>query len=156
VLLANYGPGTHIDGVLSLRADLPWVIPVGQPTTDPNYNGRFMLAAQGVGGPGYIRQCTAGLVPLYILTDQSMAAGDYIAARILGLGAGTAIALADGVIPPLSLLVPSPVNAGFVVAIPATAGSHWVVGRSLNQVNTAQYDDFEFAPCAPYEVTVTS
>jgi hypothetical protein len=47
-------------------------------------------------------------------------------------------------------------NAGFVVAIPATAGSHWVVGRSLNQVNTAQYDDFEFAPCTPYEVTVTS
>ena len=154
-VLANFGPGTHEHGVVSKKADVATVIPAGQTIIDGGV-GRFHIGAEGAGGATYVRDCTTALQPMYVQRDAATAADDIVACRVLGLGAGTEFAMADGVISFGQRLCVSPTHAGYVRALPATGGTYWVIGMALNEVATVQYDDFEFAPCTPYQVTVTS
>jgi hypothetical protein len=152
VLVANFGPGTHEHGVVTKAADVATIVPAGN-TVGPD---RFHIGAVGAGGATTVRDCTSQLEPRYLIRDQAMAAAELVECRILGLGAGTDKAMADASINFGDLLVPSSNNAGYVMSLPVTPGTYWVVGRCICETGAVQYDDFEFAPCKPYQITVHS
>jgi len=140
VLLANFGPGVHDHGVVSKAADA--VIAT-----------RFLIGKVGVGASGStIAVCGLSDTPKYLLRDAANAIGDYVEARILGLGAGTDKMVAGAIITFGQRLVP--MAGGLVKPLPATGGVYWVGATAESAA--AIGDDFEVSPNLPYQVTVTS
>ena len=140
VLLANFGPGVHEHGVVSKAVDA--VIAT-----------RFLLGKVGVGASGStVAVCGISDTPKYIIRDAATAIGDYVEARILGLGAGTDKMIAGAVITFGQKLVP--MAGGEVKPLPTAGGVYWVVG--IAESAAAIGDDFEVTPVLPYQVTVTS
>ena len=139
-LLANFGPGVHEHGIVSKAVDA--VIAT-----------RFLIGKVGVGASGStVAVCGLSDTPKYLLRDAATAIGDYVEARILGLGAGTDKMVAGAIVTFGQRLVP--MAGGLVKPLPAAGGIYWVVG--IAESAAAIGDDFEVTPVLPYQVTVTS
>ena len=140
VLLANFGPGVHDNGIVSKNADAV--------TTT-----RFLLGKVGVGLVGSTcAVCGISGTPKYILHDAAAVIADPVACRILGLGAGTDKMVAGAVVTFGEKLVP--MAGGLVKPLPTASGTYWVVAEA--EQAAAIDDDFEVSPCLPYQVVVTS
>ena len=142
MLLANYGPGTHVHGITTKLADAGVVAS----------NTRFLFGMRG-SDDAHVDVCGAGDAPIYLMLDTAQKVDDPVACRQLALGAGSDKAVAAGEIPFDALRVV--VAGGKAAAMPGVgAGNFYVVGRAMQAAHDG--DEFEFQPLDAYEVTSTS
>jgi len=96
--------------------------------------------------------CGSGDVPVGVATDEA-AVGDILAIKLLGTGAQTTRMVASGAIAAESMLYTA--ANGQVQTEPATAGTYYLVGRSLTAAVGAG-DRLEVEPCLPVRLTVAA
>ena len=130
---------THPNGVVTLNSEEAFAVPflIGRPGT---------AATQ-------VLLCDASETPAYLVEDMAATAdiGSPIACSVLGASTGTKIGIAsDAIDADVDVCV---ANGGKLSAVPATAGTYHIVGRS-KKLAAADGDQFEFTPCKPIKLVV--
>ena len=93
-------------------------------------------------------------LPLGPSSDSPYQAGDLLSVRRLGLRKGSEIGVPSGAITIDHLVVSA--AAGQVADLTLQGnGTYWVVGRCL-KTPAAGATEFAYAPCTPYEITVSN
>lgn len=131
--MANIGEGVHEGGRDSLFADNAFAT-------------RYLVCKRGTDAE-HIDVCTASDVPLGVVNDQTISATDLstpLQVQYFGGALNVTIRLqGSGAIAVDTLLVPD--SAGQVKALPAGAGTYYVIGRCL-QASSGAGDLLEASP----------
>jgi len=136
-VFANVADGTHAGAITS--------------TANSTFASKYLLA-KADSTPGLVDVCGSGDVPVGVATDEA-AVGDILAVKLLGTGAQTTRMVASGAIAAESMLYTA--ANGQVQTEPATAGTYYLVGRSLTAAVGAG-DRLEVEPCLPVRLTVAA
>lgn len=132
------------------------ITPKGRCTrlADNAFTQRYLLAKPG-SDASHIDICTAADRPIGVVPDMTPTTDtdtSYpLPVNLLGLNEDTERMIASGAIGLTDTVVAD--AGGKVAALPAAAGSYWVVGIPLS-TTTADGDQIEVVPCVPYKVTV--
>lgn len=138
LLFGNIAEGCHPEGRIGKLSDAA-------------ITSRYLLGKAG-SDADHVAVCGASDVPLCIIEDEASAAELPISTARLGATDGTSKMVASEAIAVHARLVPA--ASGQVKALPAAAGTYWVVGRA-EAAAAAAGDEFEVTPCFPHQVTVT-
>jgi hypothetical protein len=136
-VFANVADGTHAGSLTS--------------TANSAFTAKYLLAKADA-TPGLVDVCGASDIPVGVATDEA-AVGDLLALKLLATGAQTTRMVAAGAIAAEALLYTA--ANGQVQTEPATAGTYYLVGRSLTAA-TGAGDRLEVEPCLPVRLTVVS
>ncbi|MGA2052306.1 MAG: hypothetical protein ABSH19_03235 [Opitutales bacterium] len=136
-VFANIADGTHAGAITA--------------TANVVFTAKYLLAKADA-TPGEVDICGVSDVPVGVATDEAFV-GDIIAIKLLSAGASTTRMVASGAIAAESMLYTA--ANGQVQTEPATAGTYYLVGRSLTAA-TAAGDRLEVEPCLPVRITVVA
>jgi hypothetical protein len=146
VALANAGLGLMDEhGVESLLIDPGASVPVGS---------RYLLYERGSGAQ-YCEVAAGVKPPLGPSSDSPYQSGDAVSIRRLGCRPGLELGIPGGAITIDHLVCCNTDGSGKIVDLTTLGnGTYWVVGRA---VQTCAATDVEcaYAPCYPYEITVS-
>ena len=136
-VFANVADGTHAGSITT--------------TANAVFASKYLLA-KADSTPGQVLVCGASDAPVGVATDEA-AVGDILALKLLATGAQTTRMVAAGAIAAEALLYTA--ANGQVQTEPATAGTYYLVGRSLTAA-TGAGDRLEVEPCLPVRLTVAA
>jgi hypothetical protein len=121
---------------------------------DAAFTSRHLIAKRGAQTYS-IAIAGAGDIPYGVVPDMTPTTDTDLSyplpVNILGLNEDTERMIASGAIAIDSLLTSD--AGGQVRAVPATAGTYWVLGKAKTAA-VAQNDQVEAIPCFPYQVSV--
>ena len=132
------------------------ITPKGRATAvaDAAFTSRYLIARRGAAVHS-IAIAGQGDIPYGVVPDMTPSTDSDLSyplpVNILGLNEDTERMIASGAIAIDNLLTTD--AAGQVRAIPATAGTYWVLGKAKT-ATVAQNDQVEAIPCFPHQVTV--
>jgi hypothetical protein len=136
-VFANVADGTHAGAITC--------------TANSTFTSKYLLAKADA-TPGLVDICGVGDVPVGVATDEATV-GNILAIKLLGTGASTTRMVASAAIAAESMLYTA--ANGQVQTEPATAGTYYLVGRSLTAA-TGAGDRLEVEPCLPVRLTVVA
>jgi len=132
------------------------ITPKGRGTAlaDNTFARRYLIAKMG-SDTSHIDLCGASDTPWAIVPDMTPTTDTDLSYplpfEILALSEDTQRGAVNAATAVGDLLTVT--TGGLLITLPTAAGTYWVVGRGKT-ATSAQYDLVEFAPCAPYQVTV--
>lgn len=114
---------------------------------------RYLLVKVG-SDADHIAVCTAADLPVGVCTDQPAAAEDPVNVTLLGISRGTVKMMCATAIAAQTDVYAA--AAGFVTAIPGSAGTYYRVGRTraVATIHAANVYVAEVEPCLPEKVAV--
>jgi hypothetical protein len=136
-VFANVADGTHA-GAITVTANAV-------------FSNKYLLA-KADSTPGEVDVCGASDIPVGVATDEA-AVGDILALKLLAVGAQTTRMVASAAIAADALLYTA--ANGQVQTEPTTAGTYYLVGRSLTAA-TGAGDRLEVESCLPVRLTVAA
>jgi hypothetical protein len=152
--LTNRSP--RVLAFLANNAIIVNITPKGRTTAVPDaaFTSRYLIAKRGA---QYYSIAIAGQgdTPYAVVPDMTPTTDTDLSyplpVNILGLNEDTERMICSGALAIDQLLTTD--AAGQVRALPATAGTYWVLGKAKT-ASVAQGDQVEVIPCFPYQVTV--
>lgn len=121
---------------------------------DAGFSYRHLFVKAGTDAD-HVNVCGATDVPIGITDDQPNAAGDPIQVAVLGISERTRLAICTTA---LGNEIDLYVGAnGYAIALPATAGTYYKVGRSKQAAQPTEVSniyEIEFEPCSPQKTIV--
>ena len=121
VYLANIAEGVHAGGNITKGADAA-------------ITERYLLAKIG-SASDRVAVCGAADIPIGVITDEAVAAGDLVNVALLGAASSTVRMVASAAIAQGALVEPA--ASGRIATLGAGAGTHHVVGRALDAAAAA-------------------
>ena len=123
------------------------------------FPSRYLLIQRGASGYQYGDVCAggaAGAYPLGISSDSPYAIGDVLNVRRLGNRNGLEVGIATAAAITIDHLVYSAAGGKIADLTLAGNGTYWVVGRAAATIAATNSTlECPFAPCVPYQITVS-
>jgi hypothetical protein len=121
------------------------------------FTSRYLICSRDPAGADYILVAGQGSIPFGVVPDMTptidTAPSDYpLPVNILGMNEDTERMIASSAIAIDQLITTD--ASGQVRAVPAAAGTYWVIGKCKVPTVTGAGDQVEVIPCFPYQLNI--